>query len=112
MLTQRINFPKDGDVYNKLLFKIEDTNLDIQFGTVFLKKGTRIPKKGFTKHPQHEISIIQEGKIAMLNEDETIKGYIQKGEVVYIKALEAQAGNVLEDTKIIYVLLSCPSKEF
>ena len=72
---------------------------------MFLKKGTRIPEKGFTKHSSHEISIIQKGRIEMLNEDGSIKGYLEEGDVVYIEAFEAQAGNVLEDTYLIYTLI-------
>ena len=41
----------------------------------------------------------------MLKQDGSILGYLKTGDVVYIKALEAQAGNVLEDTKIIYTLI-------
>ena len=72
---------------------------------MYLKKGTRIPEKGFTKHDSHEISIIQEGKIEMLNEDGSIKGYLEKGDVVYIEALQAQAGKVLKDTQLMYILI-------
>jgi uncharacterized cupin superfamily protein len=53
----------------------------------------------------HEISIIQKGKIEMLNEDGSIKGYLEKGDVVYIEALEAQAGKVLKDTQLMYILI-------
>ena len=41
----------------------------------------------------------------MLHEDGSLKRYIQGGDVIYIKALEAQAGNVIEDTSIIYTLI-------
>lgn len=105
MDTKKITYPKPDEYYNKQLFHIKGKNLDVQFGTVFLKKGTRIPEKGFSKHPQHEFSIIQKGNIEMLKQDGSILGYLKTGDVVYIKALEAQAGNVLEDTKIIYTLI-------
>lgn len=105
MKIKKITFPLPDEYYNKQLFHIEDNGLSIQFGTVFLKKGTRIPEKGFSKHPQHELSIIQEGKIEMLSEDGNVKGYLNIGDVIYVKALEAQAGNVLADTKIVYMLV-------
>jgi hypothetical protein len=104
MEIKKIVFPSPTENYNKQLFWIKEEGLDIEFGTVFLQKGTRIPEKGFSKHEQQELSIIQQGKIEMLNEDGSIKGYLKSGDVVYIKALEAQAGNILEDTKIIYLL--------
>ena len=46
-----------------------------------------------------------EGKIEMLNEDGSVKGYLTSGDVVYIEKLEAQAGNVIEDTSLIYTLI-------
>ncbi len=104
MEIKKITYPTPDEYYNKQLFHIQEDGLDIQFGTVFLEKGTRIPEKGFSKHPQHEISIITKGKIEMLNEKGAVLGYLNAGDFVYIKALEAQAGNVLEDTKLIYVL--------
>ena len=105
MEIKKLTFSLEDEHYNKCLFHIKDENLDIQYGSVFLKKGTRIPQQGFSKHPQHEFSFVQKGKIEMLNEDGSVKGYLQTGDVVYIKALEAQAGNVLEEIRIIYVLI-------
>lgn len=105
MEIKKITYPLPNEYYNKQLFNIKNKGIAIQFGTVFLKKGTRIPENGFSKHPQHELSIIQEGKIEMLNKDGSVKGYLNTGDVVYIKAFEAQAGNVLDDTKIIYTLI-------
>lgn len=106
MEIKKIIFPSQEEYYNKSLFEFVNEKVDFKFGTVFLKKGTRIPEKGFTKHSSHEISIIQKGKIQMLNEDGSIKGYLKEGDVVYIEAFEAQAGNVLEDTNIIYTLIN------
>jgi len=105
MELKKIAYPAKNEHYNKLLFQVKRDGVDFQFGTVFLKKGTRIPEKGFTKHSSHEISIIQKGKIEMLHEDGSIRGYLQEGDVVYIEALEAQAGNIIEDTSIIYTLI-------
>lgn len=105
MIIKKISYPTSEEYYNKLFFDFKYNQLGFQFGTVYLKKGTRIPEKGFTKHDSHEISIIQKGKLEMLNEDGSVKAYLKTGEVIYIKAFEAQAANVLEDTKIIYVLI-------
>jgi ribosomal protein L15 len=105
MEIKKISYPVKKEHYNKSFFHIKNEKVDFQFGTVYLKKGTRIPEKGFTKHLSHEISIIQKGKIEMLNEDGSIKGYLEKGDVVYIEALEAQAGKVLKDTQLMYILI-------
>ena len=105
MEIKQIIYPSSEEDYNKPFFTIKNEQVDFQFGTVFLQKGTRIPEKGFTKHDSHEISIIQKGKIEMLNEDGSVKGYLKTGDVVYINVLEAQAGNILEDTQLMYTLI-------
>lgn len=105
MEIKKIKFPRPDEHHNKLLFHIKKESVEFQLGTVSLKKGTRIPENGFTKHAEHEISIVQKGKIEMLNNDESVAGYLQAGDVVYIEALEAQAGYILEDTEIIYFLI-------
>lgn len=110
MEIKKITYPLPEDHYNKSLFHVKNGSTEFQFGTVFLPKGTRIPEKGVTKHPSHEISIIQKGKIEMLDEDGSIKGYLQTGDVVHIKAFEAQAGNILEDTSLIYILIKAYGK--
>ncbi|SNY95322.1 hypothetical protein [Flagellimonas pacifica] len=105
MVVKRITYPLPKEHYNKSLFQIQKEQTAFQMGTVFLKKGTRIPEIGFTRHPSYEISIIQKGKIEMLHENGSIKGYLKSGDVVYLEAFEAQAGNVLEDTNLIYILI-------
>lgn len=104
MEIKEIKFPLLGDPYNNEIFSKTYNGVTTIFGTVFLKKGTRIPEVGFSKHPFNEVSIIIEGCIEMLNEDGSTSGYLKKGNAVFISAFEAQAGNVLEDTKLIYVL--------
>jgi co-chaperonin GroES (HSP10) len=105
MIVKKLKYPLEHEKHTKLIFQIQQENVEIQFGTVFLKKGARIPDKGFTQHPCLEISIIQKGKIEMLNEDESSKGYLKEGDVVYFEAFETQAGKVLEDTYLIYTLI-------
>lgn len=104
MILKEIIYPDPKDYYNNELVTHENAGVLTTFGTVYLKKGSRIPEKGFSRHPFNEVSIVTEGCIEMLNEDGTVAGYLKKGTVVYINALEPQAGNVLEDTKLIYVL--------
>jgi hypothetical protein len=99
-----IIYSQGNEYYNNELISETNNGINTICGTVFLKKGTRIPEKGFSKLPFNEVSIITEGCIEMLNEDGTIAGYLKKGTAVYINAFEAQAGNVIEDTKLIYVL--------
>lgn len=105
MTVQALTFSTPDEPRQKILFESEKNGMSINYGTVFLKEGIRIPAKGFTQHPQHEISYVQNGKIQMLNPDGSNGDLLQTGDVVSIEALEPQAGLVLEDTKIIYVLI-------
>ncbi|WP_420600918.1 hypothetical protein [Flagellimonas sp.] len=105
MEVKKITYPKPNEHYNKSLFHVQKEQTEFQMGTVYLKKGSRIPEEGFTRHPSHEISIIQRGNIEMLNENGSIRGYLKSGDVVYLEAFEPQAGNVLEDTELIYILI-------
>ena len=104
MEVKKLIYPKGEEHYNNELLSITNEGVTTMFGTVFLKKGTRIPEEGFSTHPFNEVSIITKGCIEMLNEDGTVSGYLKEGTAVFIKALEPQAGNVLEDTQLIYVL--------
>ncbi len=104
MKITKITYPNPNEPYNKELLLENNQGITTTLGTVFLKKGTRIPESGFSKHPFNEVSIITKGCIEMLQEDESIRGYLKAGDAIYINAMEAQAGNVLEDTTLIYVL--------
>jgi len=99
-----ISYPKEGEDYNKELLSNQANGIITTCGTVFLKKGTRIPETGFSRHPFNEVTIITKGCIEMINEDEDVIGYLKTGTAVFINAGEPQAGYVKEDTELIYVL--------
>lgn len=105
MKIKSIQFAKPEEPRQKVLFEFETNGQTVNYGTVFLKKGIRIPDEGFSRHPQHELSYVQLGKIQILQEDGTKGSILKTGDVVSLEALEPQAGIVLEDTTIIYVLI-------
>ena len=52
MELKKITYPLQNEYYNKSIFHIKNEKLEIQFGTVFLKKGTRILKsRSFSSNP-------------------------------------------------------------
>ena len=104
MKLEVISFPDENEPYNKEILRNVNSGIETTMGTVFLREGTRIPKHGFSRHPFNEISMVIEGCIEMLNEDGSAFGLLEEGTVVSINALEPQAGNVLRDTKLIYVI--------
>jgi quercetin dioxygenase-like cupin family protein len=99
-----IVYPKENENYNNELLSVTNDGITTSFGTVFLKKGARIPETGFSRHPFNEVSIITKGCIEMINEANEVIGYLKAGTAVYLNAGEPQAGFVKEDTEIIYVL--------
>lgn len=105
MKIESIEFAKADEPRQKEVFKFEKNGMTVNYGTIFLKKGTRIPEEDFSKHPQHEISYLQSGKIQMLNEDNSNSEILKTGDVISLEAYEPQAGIALEDTKIIYILI-------
>ncbi len=104
MEIKKIIYPTEKEHYNNELLTQTNNGITTTFGTVFLKKGNRIPKEGFSRHPFNEVSIITSGCIEMIDEKDNVIEYLKAGTAVYINALEPQAGNVLEDTELIYVI--------
>lgn len=91
--------------YLKEIFIHKENNFNLQFGTVFLKKGTRIPEKNFTRHNQKKIVFLLEGKIKILLENNSnYKRNLIAGESFMVDYFEAHGGIVIEDAKIIFVL--------
>lgn len=86
------------------LFKVEVNGQVIDSGTIFLKKGIRIPETDFNRY-EREISYLLEGEIEIIGTDGKIKGKIGAGEAIMFDQLEPQAGNVIRDTTIIYFLI-------
>ncbi len=104
-------YPLGNAYYNNELLSQTHAGVTTIVGTVFLKKGTRIPAQGFSRHPFNEVSIVTKGLIEMINEEDKIIGTLKPGIAVVIKAGEPQAGNVLEDTELIYILNQLETKE-
>ncbi len=104
MKVLQLQYPLSGEEHLKQLIEIKEGKIHCRMGTVFLPKGTRLPQVGLKANPEHEISIVLEGTIkAITNEGERI---ISSGEIVQFAPNEMQAGEVLEDCKIIWVLLN------
>ncbi|MFT5736056.1 MAG: quercetin dioxygenase-like cupin family protein [Maribacter sp.] len=104
MKLKEITYPTENEPYNIELLTQSNAGVKTTFGTVFLKKGIRIPEFGFSRHPFNEVSIVTKGHIEMIDENDKVIGALKPGFAVFINADEPQAGNVLEDTELIYVL--------
>ena len=92
--------------YLKELFVQKEAAYNLQFGTVFLKKGRRIPEEGFTHHDQKKIVFLMEGEIKILLEEKSKANvdHLRKGQVFMTDYKEGHGGIVVEDAKILFVL--------
>lgn len=98
-----LRYPAPGEGYLKQLLEIADGAARCRLGTVFLAKGTRLPAEGMKANAEHEISIVAEGRIRAISADgERVVG---AGEIVQFAPGEMQAGEILEDCKIVWILL-------
>ena len=101
-----VTYPSGSkDDYLKELFIHAEEAFNLQFGTVFLKKGTRIPEEGFTHHDQKKIVFLVEGKVKILLENQpNFVRNLKAGECFMVDYFEEHGGVVIEDAKIIFVL--------
>ena len=106
METLNLTYPSGSkDDYLKELFIHKDDSFNLQFGTVFLKKGTRIPEEGFTHHDQKKIVFLAEGEIEILIEEKpNYSRNLIAGESFMVDYFEGHGGIVIKDAKIIFVL--------
>jgi quercetin dioxygenase-like cupin family protein len=98
------------DDYLKEIY-VHEEEFNLQFGTVFLKKGTRIPEAGFTRHYQKKIVFLAKGEVNIFLEDKPdLNRNLKEGEVFVVDYYEGHGGVVLKDAKIIYVLFGKKEK--
>lgn len=102
MEVYQLSYPKADENYQRQLVEIND-KMNLRMGTCFFKAGERIPDIGLKANSEHEISIIAEGSMkAITKEGERI---IKTGDIVRFDPNEMQAGEFLEDCKIIWILI-------
>jgi quercetin dioxygenase-like cupin family protein len=103
MEVYQLTYPKPEENYQKQLVEINDKTI-LKMGTCFFKAGSRIPTIGLKANSEHEISIIVEGSIKAITT--TGERIIKTGEIVQFAPNEMQAGEFLEDCKIIWFLIN------
>jgi len=103
----KLDYPSGApDDYLKELFSHEGSNFHLQYGTAFLKKGVRTPFEGdWTKHDQSKIVCILKGNVQLKLEAQN-KGIVilKPGDLFKVDKFEGHAGEILEDTQLIYVM--------
>ena len=104
MKIEKLTYPIPPE-YLKEVFVKATPEFELQFGSVFLKKGTQIPEKDWTRHNQVKIVYIVSGKTMLFTEkDSDFKQLVQGGDTFMVEKHEAHRGEILEDTQLIFVL--------
>jgi len=104
----KLNYPDPADRLCTLLTLKSGESASLEVGTACLKAGTRMPDRGVSAHPRHEISIILEGEIETTSSDKTV--VLGAGDIVSIAAREPQSSIVRQDSRLIYPFFGDPQQ--
>ena len=99
MKTFAVEFPSGDDRLESLhVFTVDGVRLE--FGTGFLKAGTRMPDQGVSAHPRREVTLILDGELSTTSGNRTER--LGAGDIVTIPAGQEQSTIVHKDTRLIY----------
>ena len=93
--------PATGKIAETLVSLHSREAAEIQVGTAFLPKGTRVPEAGLNAYPKHEISFLLEGLIEGETNGKPCR--FEAGDIIHMTPNETQWGVALEDTLIYYI---------
>ena len=99
MKTFALEFP-NGEDRLRSLYAFTVGGVRLEFGTGFLKAGTRMPDHGVSAHSRREITLILEGELSTTSGNRTER--LKAGDIVTIPARQEQASIVHKDTRLIY----------
>ena len=99
MKTFAVEFPKSDDRI-KFLHAFTVGGVKLEFGTGFLKAGTRMPDQGESAHPRREVTLILEGELSTTSDNKTER--LGAGDIVTIPAGQEQSSIVHKDTRLVY----------
>ncbi len=94
-----VEFPQ-GDDRLTVLHAFTADGVRLEFGTGFLKAGTRMPDQGVSAHPRREVTLILEGDLSTTSGNMTER--LGAGDIVTIPAGQEQSSIVHKDTRLIY----------
>ncbi len=99
MKTFVMEFPQ-GDERLRSLHAFTVNGVRLEFGTGFLKAGTRMPDHGVSAHPRREVTVILEGELSTKSGEKTER--LRAGDIVTIPAGQKQSSIVHKDTRLLY----------
>jgi mannose-6-phosphate isomerase-like protein (cupin superfamily) len=96
----RLKYPSAPERVLSLLELAPEQWAGLKMGTVRLNKGEWVPLEGYSKHEQHELSVILSGGLEVECAGE--QSMLQAGEVSLIPAGEEHRARATEDTELIW----------
>lgn len=96
----KLQYPSGPDQVLSLLELPPEQKASLKMGTVRLSKGAWVPFEGYSKHLQHEVSVILKGGLEV--ECGGVQSLLGFGEVVVIPAGEEHRARAVEDTELIW----------
>lgn len=96
----RLRYPSGGDQVLSLLELPPEQQAGLSMGTVRLVKGQWVPEQGYSRHIQHELSVILLGGLEV--ECAGQQHRVEVGEYTLIPAGEEHRSKALEDTELIW----------
>lgn len=99
MKTFTVEFPQGNDRL-KCLHAFSAGGVRLEFGTGFLKAGTRMPDRGVSAHTRREVTLILEGELSTTSGNKTKR--LGAGDIVSIPAGQEQSSVVHKDTRLVY----------
>lgn len=96
----KLRYPSSPDQVLSLLELPPEQWASLKMGTVRLNKGDWVPLEGYSRHGQHELSVILSGglEVECAGEQSTLRA----GEVSLIPAGEEHRARATEDTELIW----------
>ena len=77
-----------------------EANAGLKMGTAKIQKGDWVPLQGYSRHEQHEVSVIIKGKLEIEVAGEISS--LKNGDAVMIPAGEAHRTMALEDAELVW----------
>lgn len=96
----RLKYPSAPERVLLLLELKPEQWASLKMGTVRLNKGEWVPVEGYSKHKQHELSVILSGRLEVECAGEQFM--LQAGEVSLIPAEEEHRARATEDAELIW----------
>lgn len=95
----KLSYPEKND-YLKYILQKQEQGVEMDCGTVILKKGQVLP---FKTLDAHEVSYLISGKLKVFTQDGNEK-LMNAGDLIYLNKEEIRKTETLEDSKILFFL--------